>query len=280
VPGPALNAVRPRALRAGDLVGVCAPSGPVDPQKLRAGVRAVEALGFRVRVPEDLLAREGLTAGSVARRLAEIHGLLSDEEVRGILCARGGSGCIHLLSGLEPALVVAHPKPIVGYSDITFLHLLLDRLGLVSFHGPMVAVDFASGRHDAESFLHALTLPGGAGPGMDDLVALRSGEAQGTLKGGCLSLLAASCGTPFSLRAAGAILLLEDIHEPPYRIDRMLRQLRLSGAFESVRGIVFGDMVGCAGKRDDECSLEEVILDALAGISVPVALGLSTGHTS
>ena len=269
------------ALRVGDLVGVCAPSGPVEPDRLAAGVAALERLGFRVRVPEGVYERTGFTAGSSARRQAELLELLRDQEVRAVICARGGAGAIELLAGLDDtAWDLADPKPIVGYSDVTFLHLLLRRLGVVSFLGPMVARGL-DGAFDQASFVCALTGDGQpyAAP-EGTLRAMRPGQAEGTLFGGCLSILASAAGTPWALRLdAPAILFLEDVDEPLYRVHRMLHQLRLSGAIENVVGIVFGEMPGCQDPRG-ATSLEDVLRSTLSGLEMPIAYGLPAGHTS
>jgi muramoyltetrapeptide carboxypeptidase len=147
----------------------------------------------------------------------------------------------------------------------------------------MVARELADGVYDRASLWHALTGEGSPyAAGEDDLEPLRGGEAEGVLRGGCLSILAAAAGTPWALAPDGeaTILFLEDVDERPYRIDRMLLQLRESGALAGVRGVVFGDMKGCAPRFDESYRLEEVLLDALEGLEVPVALGLSSGHTA
>jgi muramoyltetrapeptide carboxypeptidase len=257
----------------------------VEAERLQRGVLELETLGFAVRVGEGALARRGFTAGSVEARLRQLQDLLRDPEVGGIVCARGGAGAGRLLAGLDASLLRLHAKPFVGYSDITWLHLALGRLGLVSLHGPMVARELADGEgaYHRESLWHALTGEGGpyvSGP--DDLHPLRPGVASGVLRGGCLSILASAVGTPWELRPGGeaTILLLEDVDEAPYRIDRMLFQLRASGVLDGVRGIVFGEMKGCAPGPDADYALEEVLLEALAGLEVPVAFGLPSGHTT
>jgi len=166
---------------------------------------------------------------------------------------------------------------------VTLLHLYLNRQGLVTFHGPLAAWELANGTYDRPSFLWAVTgqgTPYASEP--DELVALRPGTAEGVLRGGCLSLLSAAAGTPWALETGGepTILFLEDVDEKPYRIDRLLMQLRQSGALEGVVGIVFGDMKGCSPALDADYSLEDVILEALTGLEVPIALGLSSGHTT
>jgi len=275
--------VKPRALRPGDRIGICAPAGPVDMERLERGAAELRALGFEVLVPEGIEARTGFTAGRLERRLDELHRLFADQAVAGIVCARGGAGAGGLLDRLDADRLRSHPKPFVGYSDVTFLHLYLARLRLASVHGPMAARELADGSYDQASFRHALTgegAPYSSEP--DDLEPLRRGRAEGVLRGGCLSILAAAAGTPWALDTAGSdtILFLEDVDERPYRIDRMLFQLRRSGALEGVRGVVFGDMRGCSPKIHEDYRLEDVLLQALDGLEAPIALGLSSGHAA
>lgn len=274
--------VRPRALAPGDVVGVCAPSGPINPDKLDRGIAALREMGYEVRETPGTRARVRFTAGPAPDRLSDLHALFADDAVAGIVCARGGAGAIGLMQGLDLELLRAHPKVFVGYSDLTLVHLALGRLGHVSVHGPMVSRELAEDAFDRASFDFAV-----AGKGQpwasepDELLVVREGEARGILRGGCLSLLAAAAGTPWALKPQeDTILFVEDVDEAPYRIDRLLWQLRLSGAFEGVTGVVFGDMRGCAPPFEADFGLEDVIRDALAGLDVPVALGLSSGHTN
>jgi muramoyltetrapeptide carboxypeptidase len=278
-------ATKPRALRPGDLVGVATPAGPVEAERLERGVAEVEALGFRVRVAEGALGRHGFTAGSVESRLGQLRTLLLDPEVGAIFSARGGAGAGGLLPRLDPALWRAHPKLLLGYSDVTWLHLLLGGVGVVSLHGPMAARELAEGEaaYDRRSLWHGLTGQGGPYASRPaDLRCLRAGTAEGVLRGGCLSILAAAAGTPWALRPAGepTVLFVEDVDEPPYRIDRMLLQLRASRGLEGVRGIVFGEMKGCAPEAEVGYTLQDVLLEALDGLEVPVAFGLPSGHAS
>jgi muramoyltetrapeptide carboxypeptidase len=276
---------KPRALRPGDVLGVATPAGPIEAEALRRGVLELEALGFGVRVGEGALERTGFTAGSRQARLRQLEGLFRDPEIGGIVCARGGAGAARLLEDLDAGLLRLHTKPFVGYSDVTWLHLALGRLGLVSLHGPMVARELAEGEatYHRESLWHGLTGEGDpyvSAP--EDLHPLRPGIAEGVLRGGCLSILAAAAGTPWDLRPGGeaTILFLEDVDEAPYRIDRMLFQLRASGAFDGVQGIVFGEMKGCSPGPDATYALEEVLLEALEGLDLPVGFGFPSGHTT
>ena len=264
------------------MVGVCAPGGAVDAARLEKGLAALREMGFGVRASPGLLDRARFSAGTADRRVSELHALFADDGVAGIVCARGGAGTGWLLPRLDAALLRDHPKVFVGYSDVTLLHLYLNRQGLVTFHGPMAAWELANGSYDKASFLWAVTgqgAPYASEP--DELSSLRPGQATGVLRGGCLSLLAAAAGTPWALQAGDqpTLLFLEDVDERPYRIDRLLMQLRQSGALDGVAGIIFGDMKGCSPALDADYSLEDVILEALAGLEVPIALGLSSGHT-
>ncbi len=272
---------KPNALRPGDLVALCAPSGAVDDRRVAAGVSALEALGLRVEVPAGLLARDLFMAGSVARRVDELHALLDDPDVAGLVCVRGGAGALQLLAQLDLVSRAARPKIFVGYSDVTPLHLALQAQGWVTFHGPMLVRDFASGLADLDSF--RAVLMGEGSPGLysgEPLVALCDGEAEGVLLGGCLTLLASLVGTPWALRPGhDTLLFLEDWNEPPYRLERLLWQLRASGLFERVRGVIFGEMLGCATGPNVPFSLEDVLKRALEGLDLPVAFGLSSGHT-
>jgi len=267
------------------VIGVAAPAGPVEEDRLARGIAELERLGFKVRVADGVRERKGFTAGTVENRLQQLHGLFSDPAVAAIACARGGAGAIQLLPHLDSLLLQNNPKVLLGYSDVTLLHLEMERLGLASLHGPMVArgLDEGEAGFDRASLWHGLT---GEGPpyqsGEDDLLPLADGSAEGVLRGGCLSLLAGVAGTPWAMAGSNerAILFLEDVDEKPYRIDRMLRQLRASGAFEGVTGVVFGEMKGCAPGFDEDYTLEDVLLEALDGLGVPVAFDLSSGHTS
>lgn len=279
------QARKPRALKPGDLIGVAAPAGPVEEDRLGRGVAELEGLGFAVRVADGVRERKGFTAGTAENRLAQLHGLFADPAVAAIACARGGAGAIHLVPHLDRILLRDNPKVLLGYSDVTLLHLEMERLGLTSLHGPMVARGLDQGEtgYDRASLWHGLTGEGTPyQSGEDDLLPLADGAGEGVLRGGCLSMLAAAAGTPWAMGSVEepTILFLEDVDEKPYRVDRLLRQLRASGALQGVAGIVFGDMKGCAPGFDEDYSLEDVLLESLVGLEVPVALGLSSGHTT
>lgn len=267
----------PPAVRAGDRVGVAALSSPVDPARLEAGLLALRRLGFEPVEADNLRRRHGLFAGSDEERLAAFHALAADPSLTAILFARGGHGALRLLPRLDWRLLRRVPRAYVGYSDLTpFLLEVGRRLDLVTFHGPMVAVELASGL-DAEeegSLLAAL----GGGPFSSRRLerVVRAGEAvAGELRGGCLSLLAATLGTPFAPRLDGAVLFWEEVDEPLYRLDRMLTHLRLSGNLARIRGMVIGCM---RLDRELEEAWVDSLLDLCAGTSWPIAAGLESGH--
>ncbi len=282
MPSSTAQRVRPPALRPGDTIGVVAPASNVKGGDQEAGCEALRRAGYRLFFFESILDQELYFAGSVERRRRELEDMFSREEVKAIVCARGGYGANYLLPSLDLALVKNHAKIFVGYSDQTCLLTRFVDAGMVTFHGPMVAKDWArAGGVDPASWQAALSgttewqVNLGAG-----VSGLADGKAEGILYGGCLSILAASLGTPYEIRTDGTILFLEDVAAKPYQIDRMLMQLKLAGKFQGVRGIVFGEMLDCAQTANQGYRLEEVVLRVVGDLGVPVAYGVRSGHVS
>lgn len=268
--------IKPRALRPGATVAIAAPGGPVDAAKLAAGVRVWEAAGHRVVHRDDITDRRGYLAGDDARRAEELVAWARDPEVGAIVCARGGYGCSRLLEHLDPAAFRTARKPIVGYSDITSLLLWLRRrAGLVGFHGPMLE---RGEDVDAEAFSHLVaSLSGDATPRFAGR-GLLGGRGEGRLVGGNLVLVAASLGTPWEVDTRGAILLLEEVGEQPYRIDRLLQQLRAAGKLETLAGIGLGALQGCVDARYPEPAALDVVVEIAAPLGIPVVAELPFGH--
>ena len=278
----------PRAVRPGGTLGIAATAGPIDEARLVAGVAMLEAAGFEVVRRDDVCARCGYLAGDDARRAAELMELVEDPRVEAIVCARGGYGSQRILARLDARRVRAAAKPLVGFSDATTLHLWLRRqAGLVSFHGPMLERGGSLEAQELGALVDALT-GGGRLP-----VVLRGesgfgGAAEGRLVGGNLTLLAASLGTPWEIETRGAILLFEEVHEAPYRIDRLLGQLAAAGKLARLAALGVGALVGCeAEPRGIDPGLHgavagptarEVIEEILRPLGVPVAFGLPFGH--
>jgi len=275
--------VKPPPLRLGDKVGIVAPASNIKRELLEAGCDSLRAAGYEPVYLESIVDRDLYFAGSVERRARELEEMFVRDDIRAIVCARGGYGANYLLEAINLATIVAHPKIFVGYSDLTtLLTCIADKTGLVTFHGPMVAKDFAvTDGVDPVSWRSAL---GGdsaweiwVGSGARPLV---EGAAEGILYGGCLSLLVAALGTPYDIHTAGTILFLEDLAAKPYQIDRMLMQLKLAGKLRDVRGIIFGEMMDCRQSADQDYTLEEVVLRVVGDLGIPVAFGLRSGHVS
>jgi muramoyltetrapeptide carboxypeptidase len=282
---PPPSRIKPRALRPGDTVGIVAPASHVQRPLLEKGCESLRQLGYQPFYLDSILEQELYFAGSLDRRVRELEEMFERDEVRGILCARGGYGTNYLLRKLDPTKIIPHPKVFMGYSDVTtLLTCFADSAGFVTFHGPMVTKDFANpGGVDLASWQAAV---GGAaewevgGESGSGVKALVGGAAQGVLYGGCLSLLVAAMGTPHDIRTDGTILFLEDLNAKPYQIDRMLMQLKLGGKLDGVKGIVFGEMLDCVQTQNQGYSLEEVILRIVGELGVPVAFGLRSGHVT
>ena len=274
--GGAAN-VRPRRLRRGDVVGVVAPAGPIEAERLHAGLAVLEGLGLRPRVGAGVLERRAHLAGSDAARLGDLTAMLADPEVRAIFCARGGYGSQRIVPSIDLGTLRTDPKPVIGYSDVTVLHGAIAREGVVSFHGPMVATDMARGlaERSLASLWSSLSEPEAR---LDAPVPtpIRPGRARGRLVGGCLSVLTTTLGTPWAIDTDGAILFLEDVHEWPYRLDRLLLQLRQAGRLDRVAGVVFGTMASCPSANG--IGALDVVREAFAAVPFPVGFGVPAGH--
>lgn len=279
----ASEALKPPAVAAGARIAVLAPASSADPQRITRGIEALRALGYDAVAANHLYNKlPPYFSGTSEERLADLHRAFADPSVAAIICARGGYGSNYLLAGLDLQLIRSHPKPFFAYSDMTVLQTwLLDQPGLVAFHGPMAAADFAIENGVHLPTFHAALMGGLVQVGAEQGIrVLRPGHARGVVYGGCLSLLASALGTPYAPRMEGKLLFLEDQAEKPYRIDRMLRQMILAGKFEGVRGFVFGEMLGCSSDDADPRLLERVVLDVLRDFDVPIAIGLRSGHVS
>ncbi len=273
---------RPPALQRGDRVALVAPAGPVSRRALSQARSALRALDLDVETIGEPTARLRYLAGPDEARVKALHEAFADPEVRAIFALRGGYGTTRLLPLLNLDLIRANPTIFIGSSDVTaLLTVLTQQAGLVAFHGPGAADAFFRQADPAvlERFWRLVSAPkplGQVRPG--ELRALRGGRARGRLVGGCLSLLAATSGTPWQLEAQGAVLFLEDVGEAAYRIDRMLTQLDQAGVIEGVVAVVVGEMVRCLVPRGEAWSLDEVLLDRLGPLEVPILAGFPAGH--
>jgi muramoyltetrapeptide carboxypeptidase len=268
----------PRPVMPGATVGVCAPGGPVDEPTLEEGFRWLERAGYRVRCGDYLRARTGYLAGCDPDRVSDLRALVQDPEVDAILFARGGYGVGRLLRELDPLEFRASGKMIVGYSDATLLlSFLRECAHLASVHGPML--DRTDTTPAARERLLAMLR--GDKEGVPALVgqAAKGGCARGPLVGGSLTLVVASLGTPWEVDTRGAILFLEDKDEQPYRIDRMLVQLRDAEKLSAAVGVAFGQLVGCESERYPEPVVTDVLREVVSSeVRGPVVLDLPFGH--
>jgi muramoyltetrapeptide carboxypeptidase len=282
---PSIPRIKPPALQPGDTVGIIAPASNIKWEPLDVGCKALEKFGYKPFYLDSITEKNLYFAGSADRRARELEEMFTRDDVRAIVCARGGYGANYLLNALNLDKIKAHPKIFVGYSDVTsLLTYISDSTGLVTFHGPMVTRDFAhSDGVELPTWEAALSgasewkIDFGPESGAKPLVA---GSAEGILYGGCLSMLAASLGTPYEIHTEGTILFIEDVAAKPYQIDRMLMQLKLAGKLADVRGIVFGEMLECVQNKDQDYTLEEVVLRLVGDLGIPVAYGLRSGHVS
>jgi muramoyltetrapeptide carboxypeptidase len=300
VPGLAMNhnpntfgrneLIKPPRLREKDTVGLVAPAGFISEESLTKSIENLETLGFRVVFTEHILKKKGYLAGDDRTRAKEIEDMFLRPDVKGIICVRGGYGSTRILPFLNFDLIRANPKVLAGYSDITALsYALYAQAGLVSYHGFVGTSTF--NEYTVENLRKVLIEPeqkvtlhpvSGEQTGPEyALTTIRSGITEGELLGGNLSIMVSLIGTPYDVDTTGKILFIEEVREEPYRIDRMLTQMRSAGKFEHAAGIVMGVFRDCEPRETDPAnsfSLMEVLNDRLSDLDIPVLYGMSFGH--
>jgi muramoyltetrapeptide carboxypeptidase len=276
------QAVRPPALRTGDPVMLVSPSGPTRPERVARGIELLTGWGLRPVLAPNAYARQGYLAGGDELRAADVNAAFADPEIRGLLCTRGGYGAQRVVDAIDMAAVRRDPKVVAGFSDITALQFALWRgARLATIHGPGAAwLDDRTPERSAESLRAALmtTKPVTVHRLAEEETAsvVVPGVAGGPLLGGNLCLITSSIGTPDMPDLTGAILLVEEVEEPPYKVDRMLTHLRRSGALHAVAGVAIGQFTRCADEW--RVSVAEVLADRLGDLGVPVLGGLPVGH--
>ena len=277
--------LKPKPLEHGARVAVVSPASTPREDKVREGMSVLSAMGYEpVLFPCALGGGPLYYAGTVEQRVSDLHAAFADSTIDAVFCTRGGWGSAELLPFLDAALVRANPKPFVGYSDHTSLHIwLAKQCGMISFYGPMVAADFSRPDGvDIASWQHSLAGSGSWSVGAaDGMRTVQAGAAEGTLFGGCLSIFTEALGTPYAMPVAEPgeprILFLEDIGTKPYKWDRFLVHMRFAAMLENVTGIVFGDMRQCV-EPDESSLLEDAIRHALREFKGPISIGLRCGH--
>jgi muramoyltetrapeptide carboxypeptidase len=279
---------KPKRLTKGDLVGIISPASPVeDHSKIEEGVRYFEKNGYRVEVGKNVNQQHGYLAGEDKLRLDDLHYMFKKKEVKAIICARGGYGSPRLLDKIDYKIIRNNPKIFIGYSDITALNMaFFSKAGLITFCGPMVAGDFGGevSSYTEENFWRILTSNKKVGritlPNDDKLFSLGKGSTSGRIIGGNLALVAALHGTEYLPIMKEKILFLEDIGELPYRVDRMLNQLKLGNIFKQLKGIILGAFIDCHETDPEKktLSLGEVVDDYLSSLKIPVIYNFPNGH--
>lgn len=290
-PNNKLGSIRPQALKPGDTVAVVAPAGPVDVEKLKVYVTQLEQAGYRVKMSEAIGRKSAYLAGTDDERANEMNQAIRDPQVRAIFPARGGYGLTRILDKIDYGALAKDPKIIIGYSDLTALHLAVARhVGLVTFHSPMPLSDLWKGRAPEVSYAGDLFLrtleqsrysTGTVGyevpyPANHQPQVLAKGKATGRLLGGNLTLITATLGTNYAIQPQGIVLFLEDIEEAPYRVDRMLSQLRLCGVLDQVSGVILGDFSYKNGSEQRQ--MEAVFHDYFDAAKYPVIWNFPVGH--
>jgi muramoyltetrapeptide carboxypeptidase len=284
--------IKPPRLRRGDVVGLVAPGGYTSDAAIEKAVRHIESLGFRVKPGTYLRDVWGNYGGTVAARIADLHAMLRDPDVKAIWAIRGGSGCISLLRHLDYRLIRTHPKILLGYSDITALHLAIHRhAGLVTFHGPVASStpsDYATEHllavlmEPKDSYTIPMSVENDRRALEEPWYATRTvhgGVATGPLIGGNLSLVSALTGTPYAADFTGSLLFIEEVNEEPYRIDRWMTQLDLSVGFDKAAAIMIGICENCGPQGDGpSLTLDETLDVHLQPLRVPAVTGYSFGH--
>ncbi len=283
-----MRIIKPKRLRKGDIIGIISPaSSPDDLSKINRGVEYLEKLGYRVEVGKNVGQEIGYLAGEDAQRVDDLHSMFKNKHIKAIFSVRGGYGSARLLDKINYTLIRENPKIFVGYSDINALQLaFIKKAGLVTFAGPMVAVDF----HDEvspfteEIFWRIITSNKKIGklsnPNSEKIYTLTKGRGTGRILGGNLSILTSLIGTSYLPKFDGMILLLEEINEAPYRVDRMLNQLRLAKILKNLEGIILGRFVDCyeTDPTKKTLTLNEVIFEYFQNGNIPVVYNFKHGH--
>jgi muramoyltetrapeptide carboxypeptidase len=272
----------PRTLAPGDRVGIAAPASPFEREAFDRGLAVLRSWGLTPSHGDDLFSKHGYLAGIDRRRQAEIRGLFRDRRLRAIFCARGGYGAMRLLEGLDTRAFSDPCRLFVGFSDITALHaFFVDQLGIPVVHGPVITSLGTAGNETLGALHRLLFSPEPLGRiALQAPVTISDGRARGVLKGGNLSVLTRLLGTPFMPDLEGAVLFFEDVGERPYRLDRMLTHLRLSGVLRGVAAVLVGQLIDCVDPEvtPGQPTAEDVLRDRLADLKVPVLAGFPAGH--
>ena len=267
--------IKPRCLKQGDTFGIVAPAGSFDREVFDGGLRILHEMGFETKVDERIFAHSGYLAGTDDQRAAQIDEMIGDDQVDAIICVRGGFGCLRTLPYLNFDHMQDKTKPLIGFSDITTLHQVLYKLaGWVTFHGPTVTTLANADEATWQSMVQTLTQPEPVKLDLSQANIVQEGVAQGVFLGGNLATLCHMIGTPYLADLKGALLLLEETGEAPYRIDRMLTHLRLAGCLDALAGLVLGTFDNCGTMAD----IEALVTHHFGDRQIPIVSEVSIGH--
>jgi len=266
----------PRRLRSGSVIGVAAPASPFVPDVLERGVQVLREMGFEVRYSEDLFDSCGYLAGSDEHRAAAFNRLVVDPQIDAIMCARGGYGSLRILPLLDYAGVAEHPKAVIGFSDITaLLWALYSRCGLVGFHGPLVTTLADAAAADRCALWNAVASEEHLRLRFETAAVIRPGRTRAPVAGGNLTTLCHLLGTPYAPAFRDHILFLEDRGEAPYRLDRMLTQMKMAGCFDGMQGLVLGRFKDCGAREE----VWRVVAEVFGEADWPILAGVDAGHS-
>jgi len=269
------ESIRPPRLKPGDTIGIVAPAGPFDPEKFMKGKAVLESMGFQTFFDEGIFQKHGFLAGTDSQRSDQVNRLFADPSVEAIVCARGGYGSMRILPFLDFETIQTHPKIFLGFSDISvLLAILYDRCGLVTFHGPLVTTLAKASEKTIMAMKTALTSDAPLLMIPEDGTLIKPGVCSGILAGGNLTTLCHLIGTPYTPNFKGKILLLEDVGEMPYRIDRMLTQMKLAGCFNEIAGLILGTFKECGQLNEIVGIFNTIFEDA----DIPILAGFDVGH--
>lgn len=280
--------IRPEPLKKGDQIALIAPSSPVAEERIKPAINAMESLGFEVVIGESCTSKKGFLAGEDEIRADDINMMFADKSIKGIFAMRGGYGSARILDLLDYKTIRKNPKVFAGYSDITALHVALNqKCDLITFHAPMPSSEFYEGvdEYTMSFFKRSIFCNDSLGimenPEGQKIETLVKGKAEGRITGGNLTLLASSIGTKYEVDTKGKILFLEDVDEVPYRIDRMLLQLKQSGKFKDAAGIILGQWTRCeAENKENSLELNEIFKELIATENKPTIYNIACGHST
>jgi muramoyltetrapeptide carboxypeptidase len=283
-----MRIIKPKKLQKGDAIGIISPaSSPDDLSRIESGVKYLEKIGYRVEVGKNVGKYRGYLAGTDEERLNDLHDMFGNKKIKAIMCVRGGYGTPRILDKINYKLIKNNPKILVGYSDITAIQMaMLAKTGLASFGGPMLAVDFYEevSPYTEEMFWALITSSKKYGkitqPNDEKIFNLTKGTAKGRIVGGNLALLTSSIGTEYLPSFKDTILVMEEVGEMPYRIDRMLNQLKLAKVFNQSAGVILGRFSDCNEHDPNKktLTLGEVINDYFSELKKPVVYNFKHGH--